>query len=97
MSQPDAWRMIRRRRGAAAGIAAENPLPHFPALESLPTLPTARRAHTGNAAHERPRMAMLYDRMRERLTQDESREDQAMSCSAVDDFASIILVRLIYS
>src|SRR4051794_22846352 len=58
MSQPDAWRMI-RRRAAAAGIAAY--LANGGALEHAQEM----------AAHESPRTTKLYDRTKERLTQDE--------------------------
>ena len=48
MSQPDAWRMIRRRANGGA-------------LEHAQEM----------AAHESPRTTKLYDRTKERLTQDE--------------------------
>jgi site-specific recombinase XerD len=72
MSQPDAWRMI-RRRALAAGIAEAIGCHTFRA--------TGITAYLGNggalehaqemAAHESPRTTKLYDRTRERLTQDE--------------------------
>src|SRR5205823_4947767 len=63
MSQPDAWRMI-RRRAAVAGIAAEIGCHTFRA--------TGITAYLANgAAHESPRTTKLYDRTKERLTQDE--------------------------
>lgn len=72
MSQPDAWRMI-RRRAAAAGIAAPIGCHTFRA-----TGITAYLANGGAlehvqemAAHESPRTTKLYDRTKERLTQDE--------------------------
>jgi site-specific recombinase XerD len=71
MSQPDAWRMI--RRAAAAGIAAPIGCHTFRA-----TGITAYFANGGAleraqemAAHESPRTTKLYDRTKERLTQDE--------------------------
>ena len=72
MSQPDAWRMI-RRRAAAAGIAEAIGCHTFRA-----TGITAYFANGGAlehaqemAAHESPRTTKLYDRTKERLTQDE--------------------------
>ena len=72
ISPPDAWRMIRRRT-AAAGIAAEIGCHTFRA-----TGITAYLANGGAlehpqemAAHESPRTTKLYDRTKERLTQDE--------------------------
>jgi integrase len=72
MSQPDAWRMI-RRRAAAAGIAEAIGCHTFRA-----TGITAYLANGGAhdhaqemAAHESPRTTKLYDRTKERLTQDE--------------------------
>jgi hypothetical protein len=72
MSQPDAWRMI-RRRAAAAGIAAHIGNHSFRA--------TGITAYLGNggalehaqemAGHASPRTTKLYDRTKERLTQDE--------------------------
>ena len=72
MSQADAWRMI-RRRAAAAGIHAPIGNHTFRA--------TGITAYLGNggalehaqsmAAHESPRTTKLYDRTKERLTQDE--------------------------
>jgi integrase len=72
MVQPDAWRMI-RKRAAAAGIAEEIGCHTFRA--------TGITAYLGNggalehaqemAAHESPRTTKLYDRTKERLTQDE--------------------------
>ena len=70
MTQPDAWRMI-RRRAAAAGIAAPIGNHTFRA-----TGITAYLANGGTlehaqemAAHESPRTTKLYDRTKERLTQ----------------------------
>jgi site-specific recombinase XerD len=72
MTQPDAWRMI-RRRAAAAGILAPIGNHTFRA-----TGITAYLANGGTlehaqamAAHESPRTTKLYDRTQERLTQDE--------------------------
>ena len=72
MAQADAWRMI-RRRAAAAGICAPIGNHTFRA--------TGITAYLGNggalehaqdmAAHESPRTTKLYDRTKERLTQDE--------------------------
>jgi len=72
MTQPDAWRMI-RRRAVAAGITAPIGNHTFRA--------TGITAYLGNggvlehaqemAAHESPRTTKLYDRTKDRLTQDE--------------------------
>ncbi len=72
MSQADAWRMI-RRRALAAGIHAPIGNHTFRA--------TCITAYLGNggalehaqsmAAHESPRTTKLYDRTKDRLTQDE--------------------------
>jgi integrase len=72
MTQADAWRMI-RRRAATAGIMAPIGNHTFRA--------TGITAYLGNggalehaqsmAAHESPRTTKLYDRTKERLTQDE--------------------------
>jgi site-specific recombinase XerD len=72
MTQPDAWRMI-RRRAMAAGIHAPIGNHSFRAtgitayLESGGALEHAQAM----AAHESPRTTKLYDRTQERLTQDE--------------------------
>jgi site-specific recombinase XerD len=70
MTQPDAWRMI-RRRAAVAGIASPVGNHTFRA-----TGITAYLANGGTlehaqemAAHESPRTTKLYDRTKERLTQ----------------------------
>jgi integrase len=70
MSQADAWRMIRRRAGAA-GI--------FAPIGNHTFRATGITAYLGNggtlehaqsmAAHESPRTTKLYDRTEERLTQ----------------------------
>jgi len=72
MKQPDAWRMM-RRRAAAAGIHA--PIGNH---SSGATGITAYLSNGGAlehaqsmAAHESPRTTKLYDRTKERLTQDE--------------------------
>jgi site-specific recombinase XerD len=72
MTQSDAWRMI-RRRAVAAGIHAPIGNHSFRA-----TGITAYLANGGTlehaqemAAHESPRTTKLYDRTRDRLTQDE--------------------------
>jgi integrase/recombinase XerD len=72
MSQPDAWRMT-HRRAAAAGIAAPIGCHTF-----RTTGITAYLANGGAlepvqemAAHESPCTTKLYDRTKERLTQDE--------------------------
>jgi hypothetical protein len=72
MLQPDAWRMI-RKRAAAVGIFAPFGNDSFRA-----TGITAYLSHGGAlehaqemAAHESPRTTKLYDRTKERLTQDE--------------------------
>jgi len=70
--QSDAWRMI-RRRAAAAGITASIGNHSFRAtgitayLENGGALEHAQAM----AAHESPRTTKLYDRTKERLTQDE--------------------------
>ena len=72
MTQPDAWRMI-RRRALAAGITASIGNHSFRAtgitsyLANGGTLEHAQEM----AAHESPRTTKLYDRTKERLTQDE--------------------------
>ena len=71
MSQPDAWRMIRRRAVAAAIMA---PIGNHSFRAGI----TAYLANGGvlehaqaMAAHESLRTTKLYDRNQERLTQDE--------------------------
>jgi integrase len=79
ITQPDAWRVI-RRRAAAAGIAADIGCHTFRAtgitayLANGGALEHAREM----AAHESPR-TKLYDRTRERLTQDEVERNQALN------------------
>jgi integrase len=72
MTQPDAWRMV-RRRAAAAGIRAPIGNHSFRATGITAYLAnggTLEHAQT-MAAHESPRTTKLYDRTQERLTQDE--------------------------
>jgi len=74
MTQPDAWRMI-RRRARSGRYCRSNRLPYFPRHRNC--LPVQRRnggalEHAQEmAAHESPRTTKLYDRTKERLTQDE--------------------------
>src|SRR4051794_25398478 len=72
MGQPDAWKMI-RKRAVAVGI--------FAPIGNHSLRATGITAYLANggalehaqemAAHESPRTTKLYDRMKERLTQDE--------------------------
>jgi hypothetical protein len=68
MSQPDAWRMI-RRRSAAASVGRRSACHTFRAtgITGGGALEHAQEM----AAHESPRTTKLYDRKKERLTQDE--------------------------
>jgi hypothetical protein len=63
MTQPDAWRMIRRRAAATPSGRPASPayLSNGGALDHAQEM----------AAHESPRTTKLYDRTKERLTQDE--------------------------
>jgi integrase len=72
MTQPDAWRMI-RRRAAAAGIAAPIGNHSFRATGITAYLANGGALEHAQdmAAHESPRTTRLYDRTRERLTLDE--------------------------
>ena len=72
MSHPDAWRMI-RRRAAAAGIMAPIGNHSFRATGITAYLANggALEHAQAMAAHESPRTTKLYDRTKERLTQDE--------------------------
>jgi site-specific recombinase XerD len=72
MGQPDAWRMI-RRRAAAAGIAEEIGCHTFRATGITAYLANGGALEHAQemAAHESPRTTKLYDRTKERLTQDE--------------------------
>ena len=72
MGQPDAWRMI-RKRAAAAGIAGEIGCHTFRATGITAYLANGGALEHAQemAAHESPRTTKLYDRTKERLTQDE--------------------------
>lgn len=72
MTQPDAWRMI-RRRAAAAGIATPIGNHSFRATGITAYLANGGALEHAQemAAHESPRTTKLYDRTKERLTQDE--------------------------
>jgi integrase len=72
MTQPDAWRMI-RRRAAAAGIAEAVGCHTFRATGITAYLMNGDALeHTQEmAAHESPRTTKLSDRTRSRVTQDE--------------------------
>jgi hypothetical protein len=63
MTQPDAWRMIRWRAAATPSGRPASPayLSNGGALDHAQEM----------AAHESPRTTKLYDRTKERLTQDE--------------------------
>ena len=86
MSQPDAWRMI-RRHAAAAGIAEAIGCHTFRATGITAYLSNGGALDHAQemAAHESPRTTKLYDRTKERLTQDEGRENSPIKrfgCSA---------------
>jgi integrase len=66
MNQSDAWRMI-RQRAVAAGIHAFRATGKIAYLSNGGALEQAQEM----AAHESPRTTKLYDRTKERLTQDE--------------------------
>jgi site-specific recombinase XerD len=72
MGQPDAWRMI-RRRAAAVGIFAPIGNHSFRATGITAYLANGGALEHAQemAAHESPRTTKLYDRTKERLTQDE--------------------------
>lgn len=72
MGQPDAWRMI-RRRAAAAGVAAPIGNHSFRAMGITAYLSNGGTLEHAQAmaGHKSPRTTKLYDRTRERLTQDE--------------------------
>jgi site-specific recombinase XerD len=72
MTQPDAWRMI-RRRAVAAGIHAPIGNHSFRATGITAYLSNGGALEHAQemAAHESPRTTKLYDRTKERLTQDE--------------------------
>ena len=72
MAQPDAWRMI-RRAPSAAGIHAPIGNHSFRATGITAYLANGGALEHAQemAAHESPRTTKLYDRTKERLTQDE--------------------------
>ena len=72
MTQPDAWRMI-RRRAAAAGLLAPIGNHTFRATGITAYLSNGGALEHAQemAAHEDPRTTKLYDRTKEQLTQDE--------------------------
>jgi site-specific recombinase XerD len=72
MTQPDAWRMI-RKRAAAVGIYAPIGNHSFRATGITAYLANGGALEHAQemAAHESPRTTKLYDRTKERLTQDE--------------------------
>src|SRR6516165_4401219 len=72
MTQPDAWRMI-RRRAATASIAEAIGCHTFRATGITAYLSNGGALEHAQemAAHESPRTTKLYDRTKERLTQDE--------------------------
>jgi site-specific recombinase XerD len=72
MNQSDAWRMI-RRRAVAAGIHAPIGNHSFRATGITAYLANGGALEHAQemAAHESPRTTKLYDRTKERLTQDE--------------------------
>ena len=72
MTQADAWRMM-RRRAAAAGVMAPIGNHSFRATGITAYLSNGGSLEHAQsmAAHESPRTTKLYDRTKERLTQDE--------------------------
>jgi len=72
MSQPDAWRMI-SRRAASARHRGGNRLPQRRATGITAYLASGGALEHAQemAAHESPRTAQLYDRTKERLTQND--------------------------
>jgi site-specific recombinase XerD len=74
MQQDDAWRMV-RRRAVAAGILAPIGNHTFRATGITAYLANGGALEHAQemAAHESPRTTKLYDRTKERLTQDEER------------------------
>ena len=72
MTQPDAWRMM-RRRAVAVGIHAPIGNHTFRATGITAYLANGGALEHAQemAAHESPRTTKLYDRTKERLTQDE--------------------------
>ena len=71
MTQPDAWRMIRRRARRRRHSCADRQ-PHLPATGITAYLANggALEHAQAMAAHESPRTTKLYDRTKERLTQE---------------------------
>src|SRR5207253_5001222 len=82
MNQSDAWCMI-RRRAKAAGIAAEIGCHTFRATGITAYLANGGALEHAQeiAAHESPRTTKLYDRAKERLTQDEV--ERIRSCNSI--------------
>lgn len=72
MTQPDAWRMV-RRRALAAGIGTPISNHSFRATGITAYLDNGGSLEHAQAmaAHESPRTTKLYDRTKERLTLDE--------------------------
>ena len=72
MTQPDAWRMI-RRRARMAGIMTPIGNHTFRATGITAYMLNGGALEHAQlmAAHESPRTTKLYDRTKERLTQDE--------------------------
>ena len=85
MTQPDAWRMI-RRRAVAAGIHRADRQSHAsgrPGSRPISSNGGALEHAQSMAAHESPRTTKLYDRTKERLTQDEVEKDTAVTPSGM--------------
>ena len=72
MNQPDAWRMI-RRRAAPPAFRRRSAITRFRATGITAYLANGGALEHAQemAAHESPRTTKLYDRTKERLTQDE--------------------------
>ena len=72
MTQADAWRMV-RRRAVAAGVMAPIGSHTFRATGITAHLSNGGRLEHAQsmAGHESPRTTKLYDRTKDRLTQDE--------------------------
>src|ERR1700730_10681728 len=85
MTQADAWRMI-RRRAVAAGIHAPIGNHTFRATGITAYLSNGSALEHAQemAAHESPRTTKLYDRTKERLTQDEVAENAAKTAISVN-------------
>ena len=72
MGQPDAWRMIRKRAAAVCIFApVGNHLFRATGITAYLSNGGALEHAQEMAAHESPRTTKLYDRTKERLTQDE--------------------------